>query len=365
MDDYIPWLVLIRAPMIGPVQQQKLLNIYETPSGLLSATETELEEIGLRQDTIRFIKDPDNKILDKDIAWLKDSNRHFISIHDCRYPAFLKEITDYPIGLFVEGDPEILRTKQIGVVGSRNPTSGGRQTAQYFAEQLVKHGLTITSGLALGIDYCAHSGALEAGGNTIAVLGNGLDKIYPARHNNIAEKIKINGVLVSEFPPGTPPLPVHFPRRNRIISGMSLGVLVIEAAQRSGSLITARYAMEQGREVFAIPGSIKNPLSKGCHYLIKQGAKLVETLEDIFEELNFPYQVHKNIFSGHENHLSKTDELDEKYKQLMENISYDPVSVDKLIELTGLTADTVSSMLLILEVQGAISSSGGLYTRIN
>lgn len=365
MEDYFPWLILLRAPMLGPIKQKKLLDVFGQPSAILSLTCTELRDLGLNELTVKYLNNHNDKNIDKDIAWLNQPNHHFITINDDQYPLLLKEIADPPIGLFINGNPNILQTIQLGIVGSRNPTPGGRQAAQFFAKQLSESGLTITSGLALGIDYCAHKGALEAGGRTIAVLGDGLDKIYPARHKKIAESINVDGAIISEFPTGTPPLPEHFPRRNRIISGMSLGVLVIEAAQRSGSLISARYAMEQGREVFAVPGSIMNPLSRGCHYLIKQGAKLVESLEDILVELNLPARIQcENLSENKETRLD-TEEFDEKYKKLIEFISYDPVSVDKLIELTGLTADTVSSMLLILEMHGIVSSSGGLYMRIN
>lgn len=365
MDDYSSWLRLIIAAAIGPVRQLKLLDIYGTPEKILSAPDTELAGLGLGAETITSLKYPATGLLDACHAWLEEPDHYFIPITDPRYPDPLKEIADPPPGLFVNGSPDILRTMQIAIVGSRNPTPAGRETARYFATQLADLGLTITSGLALGIDYCAHLGAVENGSSTIAVLGNGPDRIYPARHKNMATSIAANGALVSEFPPGTPPLPAHFPRRNRIISGMSVGIMVVEAARRSGSLITARLAMEQGREVFAIPGSIRNPLARGCHYLIKQGAKLVETVEDVIEELNLPSGCLKKPCADSVNSGPRVDELDEKYKQLMENISFDPVSVDKLIELSGLTADTVSSMLLILEVQGFVSSSGGFYTRIN
>lgn len=366
MDDMLSWLILIRAPMLGPVQQRRLLESFNSPSNLLKADKPCLEAAGLKDETIKFLKNPDDKSLARDVNWLQKPDHFFISIIDERYPARLKEISAPPLGLFVDGKPEVLLTEQFGIVGSRNPTYGGKQTAQSFARLLVEQpGLTITSGLALGIDYCAHIGAMEANGPTIAVLGNGLDKIYPQRHKKAADQIRNNGALVSEFPTGTPPLPAHFPRRNRIISGMSLGILVVEAAMRSGSLITAKYAVEQGREVFAIPGSIKNPLSGGCHFLIKQGAKLVETLEDIIEELNLPNNLQSKSVPVGQSAKWKSEEYDEKYRQLIGYISYDPVSVDKLIELTGLTADTVSSMLSILEIQGIVTSSGGLYSKFN
>jgi len=211
--------------------------------------------------------------------------RHILTLHDPAYPALLKEIADPPPLLFVRGDPAVLSRPQLGIVGSRNPTPGGRSLAEDFARSLSRCGLVVTSGMALGIDAAGHRGALRGGGTTLAVAGTGPDRIYPARHRDLARAIVEQGAIISEFAPGTPALPSNFPRRNRIISGLSLGVLVVEAACRSGSLITARLAAEQGREVFALPGSIHNPLARGCHHLIRQGAKLVEDIEDIVEEL--------------------------------------------------------------------------------
>ncbi len=216
---------------------------------------------------------------------LEGDNRHLITLHDARYPTLLREIDDAPPMLFIQGDPTILNLPQIAIVGSRNPSASGRQTATDFAHFLASAGLAITSGLADGIDGAAHQGALETKNSTLAVTGTGLDRVYPAKHRELAHRIAEQGALISELPPGTPPIPANFPRRNRIISGLSLGTLVVEAAQKSGSLITARLATEQGREVFAIPGSIHNPLARGCHALIRQGAKLVETAGDILEEL--------------------------------------------------------------------------------
>jgi DNA processing protein len=365
MEDLAPWMALIRASGIGPVQQLKLLNLFENPEQIVSATEGQLKSLGLKSETIHSIKYPDDRLIAADVSWVNSPGHFFITWNDLNYPPRLREIHDPPVALFVTGDPDILHLPQVGIVGSRNPTASGRQIAGQFAARLIRSGLVITSGLAFGIDYCAHQGTLDAGGFTIAVLGCGPDRIYPSHHRGIAKKICKQGALVSEFPPATPPLAGHFPRRNRIISGLSLGILVVEADKRSGSLITARYAMEQGREVFAIPGSIYNPLARGCHHLIKQGAKLVESIEDILDEL------HLNFLSVHAaaiDNINPEDpgtEINLKYKQLLDNMSFDPVSIDSLIEVTGLTSETVSSMLLILEIQGVVSSSGGLYTKIS
>jgi DNA processing protein len=222
----------------------------------------------------------------------------------------------------------------------------------------------ITSGLALGIDAAAHQGALDAGGQTIAVMGTGLDRVYPASNRELAHRIAEQGALISELSPGTPPLAQNFPRRNRIISGLSLGVLVVEAAQRSGSLITARCALDQGRDVFAIPGSIHNPLSRGCHELIRNGAKLVETAEHILEELGSLALGEITSSQTTTGAVENRAELDKEYLQLLEQMAYDPVSVDELVSRSGLTPEQLSSMLLVLELEGYVASShGGRYTR--
>jgi DNA processing protein len=265
---------------------------------------------------------------------------------------------------------------QLAIVGARNPTASGSEMAFGFAEHLAGCGLTITSGLALGIDAASHRGALACGGTTVAVCGTGLDVIYPKAHRQLAAEIERNGALISEFPLGTPAAKANFPRRNRLISGLSLGTLVVEAAVQSGSLITARLAAEQGREVFAIPGSIHNPLARGCHRLIRQGAKLVETAEDIFEELRPLVGVlqapkgehHLNIAALAQRKAVATKAsarpLDKGYEILLDAIGFEPTGVDLLVVRTGLRADEVASMLLILELEGHISSHpGGLYVR--
>jgi DNA processing protein len=252
-------------------------------------------------------------------------------------------------------------------VGSRNPTAAGSRTATEFARHLSAAGLVISSGLALGIDAASHRGALDAGAPTVAVMGTGLDRVYPARHRDLARQIAERGALISEFPVGTAPRAENFPRRNRIISGLSLGTLVVEAAIRSGSLITARYAGDQGREVFAIPGSIHNPLARGCHHLIRQGAKLVETANDVMDELGmladscYPagqVTVETEV-------AAEPSKLDSEYQYLIDFIAYEDTSVDQLVGSSGLTPAEVSSMLLQLELSGYIASSpGGLYNRL-
>ena len=364
-DDRAFWLALHRIRGLGPIGQRKLLDAFPTVKQIFSADDSTLKKTGLDEKSITSVCQPDWEIIEADLDWLDMPGHHLITIDDEAYPILLREIPDPPVVLFAHGRPEVLKTIQIGIVGSRNPDAAGRKTVDEFAKELVYAGATVTSGLALGIDSCSHLGALNANGYTIAVTGNGLDMIYPARHKALAEDIVDNGILVSEFPPGTKPVSANFPRRNRIISGMSTGVLVIQAALQSGSLITARYAMEQSREVFAIPGSIHNPLAKGCHALIKQGAILVESVNDIVEELGSLATVVIDENASQKNNIDK-EELDADYKVLLDTMAYDPISIDKLIELTGLTTDSVSSMLLILELRGLVfSQAGGVYMRVN
>jgi len=280
--------------------------------------------------------------------------------------------------LFTDGDVDALWQPQLAVIGSRNPTSGGIENARDFAGTLARQGFTITSGLATGIDGTAHQAALDAGATTVAVLGSGLDRIYPAGNRGLAENIRKQGVLVSEFPPGTPPAREHFPQRNRIISGLSLGVLVIEAALNSGSLITARMAAEQGREVFALPGSIHNPLSKGCHRLIRDGARLVETDTEILQELaplagrlaaSLRQQMDSEANQQVDEKLANSDSgpnlaEDPDYAKLWSCLGFDPLPVDTLITTSGLTAKAVSAMLLMLELRGRVEAHpGGAFSR--
>ncbi len=286
-----------------------------------------------------------------------------IRLGDDNYPELLTRIPDPPELLYVLGDLDALHMPSIAIVGSRNPTRGGLRNARDFASHLGKTGFTIVSGLAQGIDTAAHRGALDAGAATVAFLGTGIDRVYPAANRDLAHEIANNGALVSEFPLGTQPQAWHFPRRNRLISGASLGTLVVEAARRSGSLITARLAGEQGREVFALPGSIHNPLVRGCHQLIRSGAKLVETADDILTELaplvGHLLQTAEETAANDEPDVTR----DADYIRLLEAIGHDPLTVETLAEQSGLTIDQVSSMLLILELDGKVEAlSGGRYT---
>lgn len=298
--------------------------------------------------------------------WLRGSRHRVLRQDSDRFPDLLRQIPNPPLLLYVDGNADLLQLPALAIVGSRNPTAGGERNAFEFASHLAHIGFTIVSGLAQGIDTAAHRGALAAGGATIAFLGHGIDRIYPASNKALAGEIAASGALVSEFPLGTHPGKELFPQRNRLISGLCLGTLVVEAARRSGSLITARLAAEQGREVFALPGSIHNPLARGCHQLIRQGAKLVETADDIVSELA-PLVGHllQNTMESTEKQKSPQI-LDNEYVELRKFIGHDPISADELAANSGLTIDQVSSMLLILELHGEIEAlSGGRYSLLS
>jgi DNA processing protein len=266
--------------------------------------------------------------------------------------------------LYVLGSLEALHSPQLAMVGSRHPTPAGRATAREFAAWFARAGITVTSGLAFGIDAASHEGALAGGGLTVAVCGTGLDRVYPPEHAALAERICAQGALVSELPPRTAPLRQHFPRRNRIISALSLGTLVVEAARDSGSLITARLAAEAGREVFAIPGSIHSPVSRGCHQLIKDGAKLVEEAADVLSELHI--SMPKEQLTASPSVSAEGTALDNEYEMLLDALGIEPATIDTLVARTHLPAESVASMLLILELGGRVAAlPGGRYGRIS
>lgn len=309
---------------------------------------------------------PAEKLDDRTLEWLQ-GDRHFIVRHgDDDYPELLARIKDPPRLLYIVGEPSALHLPALAIVGSRNPTSGGARNAFEFARYLAASGFCIVSGLATGIDAAAHRGALDAKAPTVAFLGHGIDIIYPAQNRGLAEKIAERGALVSEYPLGMQPKKPFFPQRNRLISGLSLGTLVVEAARQSGSLITARLAAEQGREVFAMPGSIHNPLARGCHQLLRDGAKLVESGDDIVSELA-PLAGHI-LQTSLESTASpeRAETRDPEYVKLREHLGHDPVSIDELAKRSGLTIGEVSSMLLILELDGIVEKlSGGRYALLS
>lgn len=354
------WCLLNRIPGIGPVAIGKLLSQITSVHEILQLIKDGYP--GIPSKSSQFLQDPPWSSLEQEENWLAaSSHRHLICLADKDYPSLLKQIPGGPPVLYVWGDKTHLQGRQLAIVGSRNPSHQGREQARGFAKALAKAGWYITSGLAMGVDTVAHEGCLAAKVPTLAVLGTGLDRVYPNKNIELAERIRQAGALVSEFPIGTVAKPYHFPRRNRIISGLSYGTLVVEASIKSGSLITARYAAEQGREVFALPGALNNPLAKGCHELIRQGAKLVDSLDHILEE--FPKQASLTLSSNVGGEPSCIN--NEEYTNILKYLGYEPTPVDLIIERSGLSTEEVSSQLLVLELQGSIQTMpGGLYVRV-
>lgn len=373
MDELTASLTLARAPGFHAGTAVPLLQWCGSAAALVSSPPSSLREAGADGRLIEYLQSPPTREIENDLRWLEPPDRHFVVWGSECYPRLLAQLSDPPFALQVRGDTNLLSMPQLAMVGARNPTPSGNETAHGFATHLARCGLVITSGLAVGIDTASHRGALAGQGQTLAVCGTGLDITYPRSNAALAEQIAAQGALVSEFPRGTQPLKHNFPRRNRIISGLSLGTLVVEAAVQSGSLITARLASEQGREVFAIPGSIHNPLARGCHLLIRQGAKLVETADDIFEELRtltgwlrMPTFLPQDDRSRRKPEISGDSgpPLDKEYEILLDALGFEPAGVDLLVVRTGLRADEVASMLLILELEGhVLSHPGGLYVR--
>jgi DNA processing protein len=364
LQELAHYLALLRVPHLGSYGIQLLMQHFPDVSAVFAASTRELQSLGLHAGAVQGLRDPDWRGAEDDVEWLCDSEACLILQGDHRYPPLLKEIPDPPPMLFVRGNMEVLSSLQIAIVGSRNPSPSGRRTARRFAADLGDFGVTVTSGLALGIDSQAHAGALEAGAATVAVLGCGLKTVYPRSNRALADSICENGVLVTEFPPAMQPLATNFPRRNRLISGLSVGVLVVEAALKSGSLITARLATEQGREVFAVPGAIHNPVARGCHLLIREGAKLTESLEDIIDEIPALAAARKAAHKVASVPHHGEGGVDGAAKVLLDNIGDEPVTIDTLFNLTTLPVDEISANLLDLELLGLIESlPGGAYVR--
>ena len=367
-EESAAWIRLAAAPGIDVATLVQAVVAAGGAGPVLEASNRQLAELGLPEPAAVRLAALRTMDVERDLAWLATPGHHLLPCTSPSYPPLLSQTAGAPVVLFVDGDPAVLSQPQLAIVGSRNPTAAGRETAFAFAEFLGAAGLTITSGIAEGIDGAAHRGALAGGGKTIAVCGTGLDLVFPREHARLAREIAACGALVSEFPIGTPARRAHFPQRNRIISGLALGTLVVEAARRSGSLITARCAGEQGREVFAIPGSIHNPLSRGCHALIRQGAKLVESAEDVLAELPALAGALKEI--RRPSTMSRAeipaDELDKDYKILLDALGFEPASIDMLAERTEFSAEAVASMLLILELKGLVEAgAGGAYCRVH
>jgi DNA processing protein len=361
------WVTLTRAPALDVATLSRAFEVLGRARDIMGASDASRAQAGIPPAAREFLSSAKATLTRVERAWLENPRHHLVPFTDPRYPFLLRSTGRFPIALYVAGSVDALNDPQLAVVGSRNPTPQGVETARDLSLQLAGHGLAITSGLALGIDSAAHRGALMAQGITLAVLGSGIDVVYPRSNCALSREISQQGALLSRFPLGTPPRREHFPQRNEIIAGLALGTLVVEATLKSGSLITARLAGDLGRELFAIPGSIYSPLSRGCHELLRQGAKLTQTPHDILSELNFSAffagcsrgSVHAHAAAGGE--LG----MDKDHKILLDALGFDPADLDILVDRTGFKPEAVSSMMLILELEGHVQAApGGRYSRV-
>lgn len=369
-DELRAWLRLTLSPGVGNEASRKLLATFGSAQAIFEQSPAALRQLGSEKLERALLDEPATlaELLQTTLDWLAAADdRQVVTLGDAAYPSGLLNIADPPLMLYMMGTlamPSAAAAAEpcIAIVGSRNPTPQGEINARQFAKSFGASGMCVVSGLAMGVDGAAHDGALLGGGTTIAVVGTGLDRVYPKKHLELAHRIAAQGMIISEFPLGTPPISSNFPKRNRIISGLSQGTLVIEAALKSGSLITARMATEQGKEVFAIPGSIHSPQSRGCHWLIKQGAKLVENAEDVLEELHLP------VMRQLEGDADEDDEASEALpadKSFMSELGFDVVSLDALQARTGLPTPELQARLLELEMDGHLTRlPGGLFQRM-
>jgi DNA processing protein len=371
-DEIGGWLRLLLTPRVGPASARRLLAALGSPQAVFTATKETLLGVVPAREATELLKPPADlaEQVAATLAWLDvppgGAERALITLGDPRYPAALLETADPPFLLFAQGRLALLQAPMVAIVGSRHPTAQGQENAHAFAQALSQAGIAVVSGLALGVDGSAHEGALAGGqGGTIAVVGTGLDRVYPKAHHDLAHRIAQSGLILSEFTLGTPPLSANFPKRNRIVAGLSKGTLVVEAALQSGSLITARLAMEMGREVLAIPGSIHSPQARGCHALIKQGAKLVETAQDVLEELR--WQAATPWRQGAQAEAAE-DELDADAPAedpVLSAMGYDPVGQDALSARTGLGPADLGARLFELEMAGQVARlPGALFQRV-
>lgn len=360
MDDLALWMALASVPGMHLHRYQKI--IANVPlADFFQASPTELQHFGLTERQSQMLLSPNHARIERAVAWLlADQRRHLVRCIDPNYPPLLKQLKQPPLALFVTGNLDLLHSPQLAIVGSRQPTPTAKQIAYDFAATLSRHGLTITSGLAQGIDGAAHSGALSVNGQTIAVLGHGLQHHYPKQHAALTAQIAEQGALVSEFLPDVPAKPEFFPLRNRIVVGLSMGTLVVEAALKSGSLISANYAAEYNREVFAIPGSIYNPQAAGCHLLIQQGAKLTTCPADILDELNVSSATGLNKSVAHKNNCQQ----DLFESSLLANVGDEATAIDVIAMRAQQTVAEVSIALLQLELSGEVAAVPGGYIRV-
>jgi DNA processing protein len=356
-QDIESWITLCLIDGLGDKSIRRLLVAFGSPAEIFSASTPALERVVKKRAANSIVQGADRNKVTATFKWLEDSQNSIITLADPDFPSLLLNIPDPPPLLYLKGKRELLNSQMLAIVGSRNATPQGLGNAEAFAKATSDAGLCIVSGMALGIDTAAHRGGLRGSASSIAVVGTGLDLVYPASNRKLAHELAEQGALISEFPLGIPAMASNFPRRNRIISGISRGCLVVEAALQSGSLITAKQALEQGREVFAVPGSIHSPLAKGCHSLIKQGAKLVESAEDILDELG--YQTTRLSAANN------TDESGREKSLLLTHLGHEIIDIDTLSNRSGLTVETVSAMLLTFELDGIVASlPGGCYQRL-
>jgi DNA processing protein len=359
LDDVELWIALSLIKGLGSATLCQLLSHFASPEAIFSASISQLKQVVDENLAIAIHQGVDKNQIAPTLAWLQHEANHFITLADATYPKQLLEVSNPPATLYAKGNLQLLNRPCIAIVGSRNATPQGEKNAENFAENLCRQGLCVVSGMALGIDGAAHRGALKANGATIAVVGTGLDIVYPAKHKALAHQLASTGLIISEFALGTPSMAQNFPRRNRIISGLSLGCLVVEANIDSGSLITARLAVEQGREVFAIPGSIHSPVSKGCHQLIKQGAKLVESTDDIMSELQTQVVVKSIADSDSSVKALANSNLTLEAQLVLDQMGFEPIDYESLLALTGLNASALSTTLTLLELDGQLCNLQG------
>lgn len=360
------WIRLAQTPGVGPETARKLLAAFGLPEQIFSSSFSALDKVVSQRVAHALLAPPSDvtlALIDKTLDWSAQAGNHVVTLADDGYPPALLDIPDPPLMLYAKGRLALLSAAALAVVGSRNATAQGIANASQFSQALSQAGLTIISGMALGIDAAAHQGGMCGAGSTVAVIGTGADIVYPARNRSLAHQIADTGCIVTEYPLGMPAIAANFPRRNRIISGLAHGVLVIEAALQSGSLITARMAGEQGRDVFAIPGSIHSPLSKGCHLLIKQGAKLVESAQDILEELH--HFTPAPVADGAAAPPVDANPKNPLTSRLLAAMGFDPVDMDTLAQRSGFDIATVSTQLLTLELEGLVERlPDGAYRRL-